>query len=76
MRCTAIVYERDEYRYTGGGSSGFTMHYSQTQCSREALIGRDKCWQHDDDAAQARRLRAHERRLQRRRTRRDDATAS
>ena len=45
VRCSAHVYKRDEYRYTGGGSSGFTMHYSKEQCSRKAVEG-GLCWQH------------------------------
>ena len=62
-RCSSNVYTRDQYRYTGRGSSGFTMHYSKSQCSREALPGKEKCWQHDEETTRARYLRAFEKRL-------------
>lgn len=62
-RCTVTCYKRDTYRYTGGGSSGFTMHYSKEQCTREALPGKEKCWQHDEDLITARYQKAHEKRM-------------
>jgi hypothetical protein len=65
-RCTTTVYTRDEYRRTGRGSSGFSMHYAQSRCTRAALPGKPHCWQHDPEAADARNLRAHARRLARR----------
>lgn len=33
-RCCAVIYKRDDYRYSGRGSSGFTMSYSEERCSR------------------------------------------
>ena len=65
-RCSVMVYTRDEYRYSGGGSSGFTMHYSKAQCSRDALPGKEKCWQHDEDLITARYAAASERRWRKR----------
>jgi hypothetical protein len=64
-RCTATCFKRDEYRYSGRGSSGFTMHYAKERCTRRALPGKEKCWQHDEETATARLLRSHERRLAR-----------
>lgn len=35
-RCTAAIYKRDTYRYSGRGKSGFTMHYKCQQCTHAA----------------------------------------
>jgi len=37
QRCQAEVYKRDTYRYSGRGSSGFSMHYNIEQCSFKAI---------------------------------------
>jgi len=44
-RCREVVYKRDTYRYTGRAKSGFSMHYTQAQCSRSAGPT-GYCWQH------------------------------
>lgn len=45
--CCATVWKRDTYRRTGRGRSGFSMHYTQEQCSRAATHD-GRCWQHRD----------------------------
>lgn len=44
--CDAVVYKRDTYRRTGRGKHGFELHYRKQQCSRAAMAGGTKCWQH------------------------------
>ena len=45
QRCKEDVYHRDTYRRTGRGSSGFSMHYNLSRCTRRA--GPDGyCYQH------------------------------
>lgn len=34
LRCTATVYTKDTYRYTGRTRSGFEMHYNKRRCGR------------------------------------------
>ena len=48
VHCKALIYKRDTYRYSGHGSSGFTMHYSKEQCSRLPQLN-GYCWQHQKD---------------------------
>lgn len=48
-RCSAAIYKRDTYRYTGRSKSGFEMHYNRQQCSRKATKD-GRCWQHPEDA--------------------------
>lgn len=36
-KCSETVYVRDCMRRTGRGPSGFEMHYSRQQCSRNAV---------------------------------------
>ncbi len=51
LRCTACVYRRDTYRRTGRGATGFTMHYTEGQCTRKAIIRmgeRPRCRGHMD----------------------------
>ena len=50
-RCQAVVYKRDVPRYSGRGSSGFSMHYTKDQCSRAAVDGTDRCKQHSQDGS-------------------------
>jgi hypothetical protein len=45
-QCADTVLHRDTYRYSGRGSSGFTMYYNKARCSRFALPGKSYCWQH------------------------------
>ena len=45
MKCNAVIYKRDTYRYTGRGRNGFEMHYTRLRCSRKASHG-EWCWQH------------------------------
>lgn len=44
LRCIALVWKRDTYRYTGG-KLRFEMHHTKAQCSRAACDGR-LCRQH------------------------------
>lgn len=44
-QCNARVWHRDTYRRTGRGKSGFTMHYAERQCTRDAVNGQ-LCRQH------------------------------
>jgi hypothetical protein len=46
-RCNADVYHKDTYRYSGRGSSGFTMHYDRERCKRKAGPS-GFCFQHDN----------------------------
>lgn len=43
-RCTAVIFKRDAYRYTGG-KRGFQLHYTETQCSHRAVVG-SRCRKH------------------------------
>ena len=36
-RCQAAVYKRDQYRRTGRGPGGFSMHYNREQCTRPSV---------------------------------------
>ena len=45
-RCMAKVWKRDTYRRTGRGKSGFEMHFSECQCTRNARAT-GYCWQHE-----------------------------
>lgn len=45
LRCEAIVYEREQLRYTGRGKNGFERHYIKRQCLRRAIAG-GFCRQH------------------------------
>lgn len=44
QRCQAEVEHRDTYRYSGRGSSGFSMHYNIEQCSFKAKGERTHEW--------------------------------
>lgn len=44
-QCGGTVYERDTYRRTGRGKSGYEMHYNERQCTRRATH-KGFCWQH------------------------------
>lgn len=46
LRCVAVVWKRDTYRYTGRNKSGFEMYYSKKQCSRAATCPDRLCRQH------------------------------
>ncbi len=46
-RCQALIFKRDTYRRTGGGRTGFEMHYSKEQCSHAAKFG-VWCGKHKD----------------------------
>ena len=46
LRCKVAIYKRDTYRYSGCGPTGFTMHYTQKQCSR-AAVAYGRCKQHN-----------------------------
>ena len=37
QRCQYEVAHKDTYRYSGKGSSGFTMEYNNDQCSFKAI---------------------------------------
>ncbi len=45
-KCKFLVDHRDTYRRTGRGSSGFTMHYREERCKRDAKDS-GYCWQHE-----------------------------
>ena len=46
-QCTAMVYVRDTYRYTGRGKARFAMHYIRRQCRRPiTVVATGLCWQH------------------------------
>lgn len=51
VRCIATVWKRDGYRYTGRGSSGFSMTERECQCSRAAVPGTVLCAAHAKKAA-------------------------
>ena len=44
-RCEAIVFQREQLRYTGRGKHGFERHYVKRQCRRRAK-GHGLCRQH------------------------------
>lgn len=45
--CRAVVWERDTYRRTGRGKTGFEMHYTRRQCKRKEMRGAGHlCAQH------------------------------
>lgn len=44
-RCTATVWRREQYRYTGRSKSGFEMHYESHQCGNRAIAG-GRCRRH------------------------------
>lgn len=46
-RCTAVIYKRDTYRYTGRGENGFELHYVTKRCARRAVCD-GRCRQHND----------------------------
>ena len=46
-RCQASTEKRDAYRYSGRGSSGFTLRYSHPQCTRKSVDGSEYCRQHE-----------------------------
>lgn len=56
LRCKAEVWKRDTYRYSGRGSSGFTMHYTEEQCGRKRRES-GLCWQHEREKAAGRNVR-------------------
>ena len=45
-RCVAEVWIRDCLRYSGRGPGGFSMHYTEEQCHRNAKDG-EYCTQHN-----------------------------
>lgn len=45
VRCRAVVWRRDTYRYSGRGPSGFSMHHTRCRCRRRAGDG-GLCRQH------------------------------
>jgi hypothetical protein len=53
MNCDHTVYIPEQYRRTGRGPTGFEMHYTEKTCSRAALEGKTKCWQHDPERGAA-----------------------
>jgi hypothetical protein len=46
-RCSAQIWVKDTYRYTGG-KNRFAMHYDRKRCSRRASAD-GRCWQHPRD---------------------------
>lgn len=44
--CQATVFVRDIVRRTGKGKYGFSMHYTEQQCSRKRPLLFHFCWQH------------------------------